>query len=183
MSGASDSNRKRKASHASDSIKQKRKNGEGEFPPPHKLESATSESYYKESGVVPEAEWDSFISSLRQPLGVSFRITGHPNDPEALSLLHHMERAHIIRLGSLLMDGQAVPAPYPIEWYPGRLAWRFDVSRSILRGKGALKNDDSPATRALAAFHNFLMAETELGAEGSVQPSRAERQHVAAGGG
>ena len=62
-----------------------------------------------------------------------------------------MEKIHITRLGSLVMDEQPVPPPYPIAWYPGRLAWRFDVSRSILRGKGALKNDDTPAARTRAA--------------------------------
>ena len=141
----------------------KRADGEGEYPPPHQLESEAFESYYKESGVVPEGEWDQFIAALKQPLGVSFRITGHKDDPGAQSLLKFMERAHISRLSSLELDGQTLPAPYPIAWYPGRLAWRFDVSRAILRGKGALKNDETPAARTLAAFHNFLMAETELG--------------------
>ena len=67
---------------------------------------------------------------------------------------------HISRLSS--GTDPDLPA-VPIAWYPGRLAWRFDVSRAILRGKGALKNDETPAARTLAAFHNFLMAETELG--------------------
>lgn len=156
--------KKRQRSHNDHNSEPKRQHGEGEYPPPHVLESAAFESYYRENGIVPADEWEQFIGCLRQPLGVSFRITGHPDDPSSLSLRDYMERAHISRLSSLVMDDQPVPPPYPITWYPGRLAWRFDVSRSILRGKGALKNDDSTAARNLAAFHNFLMAETELGA-------------------
>ena len=152
--------KKRQRSHNDHNSEPKRQHGEGEYPPPHVLESAAFESYYRENGIVPADEWEQFIGCLRQPLGVSFRITGHPDDPSSLSLRDYMERAHISRLSSLVMDDQPVPPPYPITWYPGRLAWRFDVSRSILRGKGALKNDDSTAARNLAAFHNFLMAET-----------------------
>ena len=139
-------------------------NGEGEYPPPHTLESAAFESYYKESGVVPADEWDAFIARLREPLGVSFRITGHHDDPGAASLRAYMEKTHMSKLKDLVLDEQPVPPPYPIEWFPGRMAWRFDVSRSTLRGKGALKNDESPAAKHLAAFHNFLMVETEIGA-------------------
>ena len=136
----------------------------GEYPPLPVLESAAFESYYRESGIVPDSEWDAFLSSLRQPLGVSFRITGHPSDPSSIALRDYMERQHVSRLGSLVVDDKLVPPPYPISWYPGRMAWRFDVSRSILRGKGELKFDESPAARTLASFHHFLMTETELGA-------------------
>ena len=76
----------------------KKQNGEGEYPPPHVLESAAFESYYRESGVVPDAEFDQFLACLKQPLGVSFRITGHKDDPAALSLLNFMERTHISHL-------------------------------------------------------------------------------------
>ena len=142
----------------------RRKHGEGDYPPPPVLISAAFESYYRECGVVDESEWDSFISTLREPLGVSFRITGHPDDPASISLRDYMERQHISMLQGLeLPDGQPVPPPYPISWYGNRMAWRFDVSRSLLRGKGAVKGDDSLAARKIAAFHHFLMAETELG--------------------
>ena len=70
----------------------KKVSGEGEYPPAHVLESHAFESYYRESGVVPEAEWDAFIGRLREPLGVSFRITGHHDDPGATSLRNYMER-------------------------------------------------------------------------------------------
>jgi len=141
----------------------KRHKQDGEYPPPHVLTSGPFETYYRECGIVGEEEWDAFITTLRDPLGVSFRITGHPDDPASVSLRDYMERQHLSLLSGLELDGQPVPPPYPITWYGNRMAWRFDVSRNVLRGKGAMKNDDSLASRTLAAFHNFLMAETELG--------------------
>ena len=35
-----------------------------------------------------------------------------------------------------MLGGEAIPPPKPIAWYPGLLAWRFEVSRAQLRGKG-----------------------------------------------
>ena len=155
--------KRRHRSGASEKESRQKVNGEGEYPPPHQLESEAFESYYREAGVVPAGEFDEFLASLKQPLGVSFRITGHPSDPAAVSLRNYMEHTHLSRLSGLVMDDQVLPSPTPIGWYPGRMAWRFDVSRSILRGKRALKNEESPAARTLAAFHSFLMTETELG--------------------
>ena len=133
------------------------------------LESEAFESYYKAAGVVPEADWDAFITSLKTPLGTSFSITGHPDDPGTCALRKYMEEQHTSKMGNLEVAGEKVPPPYPITWYPGRLAWRFDVSRSVLRGKGVRK--DGVETKAVSAeteatlsgFHAFLMAEVELG--------------------
>ena len=38
--------------------RQKNAHGEGEYPPPHVLANPAFEAYYRESGIVPEAEWD-----------------------------------------------------------------------------------------------------------------------------
>ena len=101
----------------------------------------------------------------RQPLGTSFRITGHPEDPAAVALRNYMEENHIAHMRELDLDGTPVPPPKPIAWYPGRLAWRFDVSRSVLRGKGVRKNAGcAPEVEAtMARFHTFLMAENDFG--------------------
>ena len=148
-----------------DSGEKKNKPAPGDYPPPPVLESEPFESYYREAGVVPAEEWDAFITSLRTPLGTSFRITGHSEDPAAVALLSYMEANHISHMGGLAVDGVPIPQPTSIGWYPGRLAWRFDVSRSVLRGKGTRKNGGcEPATEAiLQGFHNFLMAENEVG--------------------
>ena len=45
-----------------------------------------------------------------------------------------MEREFVGQMGALEVDGERVPPPEPIGWYPGRLAWRFNVSRAVLRG-------------------------------------------------
>lgn len=145
------------------------------YPPPHVLENAEFEKYYRGLGIVPECEWDAFISMLRAPLGVSFRIMGHPDDPTALALRDFMEAEHVSRMTELTVPGiGAVPAPSPIAWLPARLSWRFDVSRAILRGKGARRGAEGeeppPPTEAdlaskarLAAFHEFLTTEVDLG--------------------
>ena len=101
-------------------------------PPARSLESEEFEAYYRGQGFVPESEWDDFLATLRKPLGVSFRITGSPNDPSALALRDQLERNHVANMHDLRVDGEAVPAPTPISWYPGRMAWRVDVSRAVL---------------------------------------------------
>ena len=154
---------KRKAQADDGNDAKRGKPANGDYPPPHVLESAAFESYYRECGVVPEGEFDDFMSTLRQPLGVSFRVTGHPEDADSVSMRDYMERHHLQLLDGLELDGQPVPAPYEVKWYPGRMAWRFDVSRNVLRGKGVHKGEETPAARTLAAFHAFLTAETELG--------------------
>ena len=116
--------------------RQKNAHGEGEYPPPHVLANPAFEAYYRESGIVPEAEWDDFMSTLRRPLGVSFRITGAPSDPSAIALCEFMRERHMSKLTGLVLAGESIPPPKPIAWYPGQLAWRFEVSRAQLRGKG-----------------------------------------------
>lgn len=145
------------------------------YPPPPLLENEHFETYYRGLGLVPPSEWDAFLAALRTPLGVSFRITGRPDDPTALALRDWMERKHVQRMQQLVVPGAgAVPPPTPIPWLPGRLAWRFDVSRATLRGKGVRRADaDGPAQdptpeeaaskSTLAAFHEFLTQEVELG--------------------
>ena len=56
----------------------RKKSGEGEYPPPHVLDNVSFESYYRGQNIVPEGEWEAFMSTLRKPLGISFRITGTP---------------------------------------------------------------------------------------------------------
>ena len=110
-------------------------------PKPRCLENAEFEAYYRGQGFVPEGEWEDFLSTLRRPLGVAFRITGNPQDPAALAIRDQLEK-HVAGMAALVVGGEPVPAPEPISWYPGRMAWRFDVSRAVLRGKG-LKNEQA----------------------------------------
>ena len=120
--------------------KKPKKSGEGEYPPPYVLENAKFESYYREQAIVPDCEWDAFMGALRKPLGVSFRITGHEDEPTARSLRALIERKAAHELSGIVVDGEAIPPPRPISWMPGRSAWRYEVSRAVLRGKGVRKN-------------------------------------------
>ena len=61
-----------------------------------------------------------------------------------------------------MLGGEAIPPPKPIAWYPGLLAWRFEVSRAQLRGKGKpLGARPAPA----AAAGSGAAAEAEAEAE------------------
>jgi len=149
--------------------------GDDGYPAPHVLESAEFSKYYTGLGLVPEGEWDAFIAALQTPLGVSFRISGRPDDPTALALRDYMEAQHVAQMTELTVRGVgALPPPYPIPWLPARLSWRFDVSRSTLRGKGnrRTEGDDTPAPpteaeeeskKRLSAFHEFLTSEVDQG--------------------
>uniref|UniRef100_A0A7S4C5M2 SAM-dependent MTase RsmB/NOP-type domain-containing protein n=1 Tax=Chrysotila carterae TaxID=13221 RepID=A0A7S4C5M2_CHRCT len=148
-----------------------RENGEGEYPPAPVLESQAFESFYKGQQLVPESEWEDFMATLRRPLGVSFRITGSAQDPQALALRERIERDFVAKMQGMVVDGQPLPPPVPIAWLPDRLCWRFDVSRAVLRGKGARRREGEPerplaeqqALRTVATFHEMLVTEAELG--------------------
>lgn len=50
------------------------------------MENQKFEDYYKLQGIVPEGEWDAFMTTLRKPLPVTFRINGRGRFAEALRL-------------------------------------------------------------------------------------------------
>ena len=136
---------KRKRGNSGWSDRPKKENGAGEYPPAHTYESAAFDEYYRAQGLVPPAEWDEFKAALKRPLGIAFRIIGHADDPGAVALRASMEREFVGQMGALEVDGERVPPPEPIGWYPGRLAWRFNVSRAVLRGKGVARKDGAAA--------------------------------------
>lgn len=49
-------------------------------------------------------------------------------------------------------DGQRIPPPVQIPWYPDGLAWQFNVPKKVLRKQPEFKK-----------FHSFLVFETEVG--------------------
>ena len=42
----------------------------------HDLNNAAFEEYYKTQHIVPDGEWDAFMTALRTPLPTTFRING-----------------------------------------------------------------------------------------------------------
>ncbi|XP_033123738.1 RNA cytosine-C(5)-methyltransferase NSUN2-like isoform X2 [Anneissia japonica] len=112
--------------------------------------NAAFEKYYKAQGIVPEAEWDKFISTLQQPLPATFRITGFRS--HAQHLLQFLKSHFFTDLMGASIDGIPIEKPKPISWYPDELAWQLSLTRTCIRKVPALEN-----------LHKFLVDETESG--------------------
>jgi tRNA (cytosine34-C5)-methyltransferase len=113
-------------------------------------ENKKFEDYYKTLGIVPLAEWDKFISCLQEPLPATFRLTGCRSS--AVNLLRVLEEKYFKELQEIEVEGERVPPPKPLSWYPDQLAWHVDLTRKFIR--------KSPL---MGSFHQFLVNETELG--------------------
>jgi len=107
-------------------------------------ENASFEGYYKAQKVVPEDEWDSFMTHLKEPLPVSFRVSGHRT--QAKAVLEIIKGKYFKDL--IGEDGQ----PQCLPWYPDNLAWQLNLTRKDIR-----KNE------AYCRLQNFLVSETETG--------------------
>ncbi|GMR50873.1 hypothetical protein PMAYCL1PPCAC_21068, partial [Pristionchus mayeri] len=102
--------------------------------------------FYKKQGLIPEGEWEQFVETLRKDLPVSFRIQGCHKDREILQ--QELEERYILPIAG---SGDAGAfEPKPLAWYKG--AYQTPMSRSEVR-----------AHPTLAALHNFLVTEAELG--------------------
>ncbi|BHF73073.1 tRNA (cytosine(34)-C(5))-methyltransferase [Sparganum proliferum] len=108
------------------------------------------EEYYKNQLGLDDADFQEFMSSLRQDLPVTFRITGfRQQSKELLSLLQENY------LHSLISKADSTNTDYSIkslEWYPEEMAWEIDASRATIRKLDELK-----------ALQNFLVSESESG--------------------
>ncbi|KAI9346016.1 cytosine(34)-C(5)-methyltransferase-like protein [Zopfochytrium polystomum] len=114
------------------------------------LENAAFERYYKAQGIVPESDWRAFMDILKTGLPSSFRFTGSKS--HASDLRDIMVTNYFPALQNVEVDGEPVPPPRCLEWYPNQLGWQYDASRSAIR-----------RDPAIARFHNFLIGETEVG--------------------
>ncbi|GJN20554.1 hypothetical protein PR202_gb07946 [Eleusine coracana subsp. coracana] len=110
---------------------------------PFATENPAFEEYYKEQRIVPEEEWDNYMSMLRKPLPATFRINAR-----TLDMLHIM----ILFWHGQVSDEHGEDAIRPLPWYPGNLAWHLNFSRMELR-----------RNQALESFHEFLKRENEVG--------------------
>ncbi|KAJ7419736.1 tRNA (cytosine(34)-C(5))-methyltransferase [Willisornis vidua] len=113
-------------------------------------ENELFERYYRELGIVPAGEWDTFMAALREPLPATLRITGYRS--HAKEILHCLKEKYFRELQDLEVDGQKVEMPQSLSWYPEELAWHTNLSRKILRKSPQLEK-----------FHQFLVSETECG--------------------
>ncbi|KAH8110311.1 S-adenosyl-L-methionine-dependent methyltransferase [Phellopilus nigrolimitatus] len=108
------------------------------------------EKYYQAQQILPAAEWDSFMQALRQPLPSTFRIAGNRQMKDVLN--EAIKNTFVPQLEAGSFDGEPLPVPRPITWYPQGLAWHLNVPRKELRRSPEYKR-----------FHSFLVYETEVG--------------------
>ncbi|KAH7924716.1 S-adenosyl-L-methionine-dependent methyltransferase [Leucogyrophana mollusca] len=107
-------------------------------------------AYYKAQHIIPDDEWDHFMESLRSPLPTTFRVAGSRETARVLN--GAIEETYVPLLSNAEFEGERVPPPSQIPWYPEGLAWQFNVSKKVLRKSTEFKK-----------FHSFLVFETEVG--------------------
>ncbi|KAG1832871.1 hypothetical protein DFJ58DRAFT_847926, partial [Suillus subalutaceus] len=105
--------------------------------------------------IIPEEEWDQFMETLRRPLPTTFRIAGsreyvpfrssipNPNDGGvriAHALNDAIKKTYVPLLSDVVFEGDVIPPPSRIPWYPEDLAWQFNVSKKVLRKQQAFKS-------------------------------------------
>ncbi|KAK3811791.1 MAG: S-adenosyl-L-methionine-dependent methyltransferase [Benniella sp.] len=108
------------------------------------------EAYYKAQNIVSEEEWPTFWEHLKVTLPTTFRITGTRS--HAAEIRETVKNAFVPLLSKVKVDDVVPEPPRPLPWYPDELGWHFAVPRTLLR--------KSPE---YAKFHQFLVAETEVG--------------------
>ncbi|CAN6182617.1 unnamed protein product [Urochloa humidicola] len=117
---------------------------------PFATENPAFEEYYKEQQIIPEEEWDGFMSMLRKPLPATFRINASCQFSQ--DICSQLENDFRKSLETEVSDEHEEEAIRPLAWYPGNLAWHLNFSRMQLR-----------RNQALESFHEFLKRENEVG--------------------
>ncbi|KAL4196327.1 hypothetical protein AMTRI_Chr04g245650 [Amborella trichopoda] len=117
---------------------------------PFATQNPAFEDYYKEQKIVPEGEWEEFMSMLRKPLPAAFRINS--SGQFFRDIRYQLENDIMKSLDTEIMDDNAEEAIRPLPWYPENLAWQLNFSRMQLR-----KN------QTLERIHEFLKKENEIG--------------------
>ncbi|KAF2141406.1 uncharacterized protein K452DRAFT_359167 [Aplosporella prunicola CBS 121167] len=108
------------------------------------------EKYYNELNIVPEEEREHFWAALKRELPNSFRFTGSKG--HALSVQQRLVDHYIPQITNVEYDGQLVPPPTPIEWFPEKLAWQMTTPKNVIR-----------KFPPFASFQKFLVSETTVG--------------------
>ncbi|KAF8804768.1 S-adenosyl-L-methionine-dependent methyltransferase [Phlegmacium glaucopus] len=114
------------------------------------MENSRFFAYYKAQKIVPDEEWDTFVDALRQHLPTTFRVAGSRQTANILNAT--IQNVHVPTLSHVIFEGQMIPPPVQIPWFPDGLAWQFNIPKKVLRKSPELKK-----------FHSFLVFETEVG--------------------
>ncbi|KAF8551427.1 S-adenosyl-L-methionine-dependent methyltransferase [Imleria badia] len=107
-------------------------------------------TYYQAQRIISDDEWDTFMDTLRRPLPTTFRIAGSRQIAQTLG--NTIKDTYIPLLHNVTFEGEVIPPPAQIPWYPDGLAWQLNVSKKVLRTSPEFKK-----------FHSFLVHETEVG--------------------
>ncbi|EEB07022.2 tRNA (cytosine-5-)-methyltransferase [Schizosaccharomyces japonicus yFS275] len=119
------------------------------------FENEKFESYYavqnlfahKES---PEQEYKLLIEFMKKQLPTTFRISGFRK--HAVELKKHFEKYYVPDLQNVTYEGQNIPPPQVLSWYPDDLAYMIDARKETIRKSPPLKR-----------LQRFLVCETEAG--------------------
>lgn len=90
------------------------------------------------------------MDAFRRPLPTTFRFTA--GKATTRQLIEHMRDRMVPELSNIKFEGEPVPAPQALSWYPESLAWQIDVKKTVLRKQEDFKN-----------FQRFLVNETAVG--------------------
>jgi len=116
-------------------------------------ESPAFEEYYKTQGICPPEEWNDFVSTLRLQLPLTFRINGKGRFADALRSRLESDFFAEFSSGPIIIDDEVLNPPSVLPWYPDKLGWQYEFSRTQLRKIPKLKD-----------LHEFMKRETEIGA-------------------
>lgn len=108
------------------------------------------EKYYRDQNIIPESEFEEFKKACQSPLPLTFRITG--SRKHASEILEMFKERHLKYLSDLKFEGELIPTPKALEFYPNEMAWQIEVA------KGVMRKDES-----FAKTQRFLVIETEVG--------------------
>jgi 16S rRNA C967 or C1407 C5-methylase (RsmB/RsmF family) len=117
------------------------------------IESPDFAEYYKAQEICPPEEWEAFLAILRVPLPLTFRINGKGRFADALRSRLESDFFAEFASGPITIDGEVINPPSVLPWYPDKLGWQYEFSRSQLRKIPILKE-----------LHEFMKRETEIGA-------------------
>ncbi|KAK9458358.1 S-adenosyl-L-methionine-dependent methyltransferase [Dipodascopsis uninucleata] len=106
--------------------------------------------YYREQGIIPQGEWDTFYDSCKTTLPVTFRFTG--SKQHAFDIRDILVKEYIPFLTDITWDGEKVEAPTSLPWYPNELAWQIRVGKTVIR-----------KSKPFSRFQKFLVTETDVG--------------------
>ncbi|KAK4686597.1 hypothetical protein P7C73_g3530, partial [Tremellales sp. Uapishka_1] len=114
------------------------------------FKSEAFEEYYRAQNIIPDKEWEPFLSTLKTELPLTFRVTGSRAHAETINNL--IKTAYVPTMQNVIVDGTSYDPPQSLPWYPDGLGWQVSAPKRIIRKSTEYK-----------IFQRFLVGETEVG--------------------